>query len=147
MTSEEYIKDRVDDQIAWYDRKSGDAQRRFKLFRRAEIVCAAAIPFIAGYSGTYIGAQAATGVLGAVVVVLASLLSLGRYQENWLEYRATAEALKHEKYLYLAHVEPYASENSFPLFVQAAEGFLSKENSAWRQSSAGGAKTAAQKTP
>jgi uncharacterized protein YdeI (BOF family) len=32
-----------------------------------------------------------------------------QYHPNWITYRSTCEALKHEKYLYLAKAGPYAA--------------------------------------
>ena len=134
MTPEDYMTQRVDDQVSWYERKSASAQRWFKRLRWIEIVFAAAIPVLAAYSDTE-PARVTLAVLGALVVVLASLLSLGRYQENWIEYRAACESLRREKYCYLTEVEPYDSsaEEKFALFVQRIESLLSKENSQWAQ--------------
>jgi hypothetical protein len=140
MRPEEYVEQRVDDQISWYSSKSSAAQKWFKRIRGAEIICAAAIPFLAGFGGSSVAAQIVIGVLGAVIVVLASFLSLGQHQENWIGYRATCESLKHEKYLYLNQVEPYESEERFSLFVQRIENLISKENSAWSQYARAGAK-------
>jgi hypothetical protein len=41
MAPEEYIEQRLNDQIGWYDRKSATNQRWFKRLRFAEIVAAA----------------------------------------------------------------------------------------------------------
>lgn len=134
MTSEEYLELRVEDQIAWYDRKSQTSQSRFKLFRAAELIAAGSIPMFAGFGSGETWSVITVGVLGAFVAILASLLSLFRYQEIWIEYRSTSESLKHEKYLYLTGVEPYNNNDTFRLFVQRIENLISKENSNWSQS-------------
>jgi hypothetical protein len=82
------------------------------------------------------------GILGAAVVIIASFVSLNQYQENWIQYRATCETLRHEKYLFLTHTEPYNSDNPFPLFVQRIESLISKENTAWSQYMRSGAEAA-----
>lgn len=133
LTPEEYITERVDDQISWYDRKSQGAQRWFKRLRGLEIISAGAIPLFAGFGDGSTWSIIVVGVLGAVVAILASLLSLNQFQENWIEYRTTCESLKHEKYLYLTNAEPYNEEDTFGLFVQRIESLISKENSAWSQ--------------
>ena len=71
------------------------------------------------------------GILGALVVVLAGILSLQQDQERWVEYRATAESLKHEKYLYLTGTDPYIGPDAFPLLVQRVEALISKEHGNW----------------
>lgn len=141
VTPEEYLDQRVNDQIQWYDDKSRGAQKWFKRIRRTEIACAAAIPFLAGFASHDPAVPIATGLLGGVVVVLAAFLSLSQHQENWIEYRTICESLKHEKFLFLTKTEPYDSENRFALFVQRVESLISKENSGWSQYTRAGAKT------
>ncbi|MCI0434465.1 MAG: DUF4231 domain-containing protein [Gemmatimonadetes bacterium] len=120
----------MDDQIGWYDAKSITAQRTFKQLRAAEIVAAAAIPFLAGLTSTT-GIPILIALLGAGVVVLAAFQSLGLYHENWTGYRATSEALKREKYLFLSANAPYDDERAFPRFVERIEGLLARESEAW----------------
>jgi hypothetical protein len=131
LTPDEYIKERVDDQIGWYDNKSQRSQRWFKRFRGLEIIVAGLIPLFAGFGDGSTYSVVIVGVLGAVVAILASLLSLNQFQENWIKYRTTCESLKHEKYLFLTSADPYHEEDSFGLFVQRIEDLISKENSAW----------------
>jgi len=133
VDANEYIEQRVDDQIGWYDRKSKRAQVWFKTLRVVEVVCAAAIPLIAGFDIFGCWSTLVVSVLGAVIAVCAALIGLGNYQENWVEYRTTCESLRHEKYLFLTKTEPYDVSEPFGLFVQRVEGLVSKENSVWSQ--------------
>ena len=133
MNEEEYISSRVDDQIDWYDKKSKKAQCWFKWLRGAEILSAAAIPIIAGFAKEPFPVTLVVGLLGALIAVLTSIVSLNQFQENWTEYRTTCESLKHEKFLFLTNAEPYHEEEPFRLFVQRVESLISKENSAWSQ--------------
>jgi cytochrome c-type biogenesis protein CcmH/NrfG len=133
MSEDEYIKQRLCDQINWYDDKSGSAQKMYKRLRGAEFICAASIPVLAAIGSAYSFVPIVMGVLGAVVVVLASFLSLGQYQENWAQYRTTCESLRHEKYRFLTRTEPYSGENAFSLLVERVESLISKENSEWSQ--------------
>lgn len=133
MDAEQYIQQRVDDQIRWYDQKSIRAQLWFKALRIIEVVCAAAIPLIAGFELFDCYSNLVVGLLGAVIAICAALIGLGNYQENWVEYRTTCESLRHEKYLFLTAAEPYNADEPFGLFVQRVEGLVSKENSTWSQ--------------
>lgn len=139
MQPDEYITERVDGQIVWYDDKSQRAQKWFKRFRVIEIISAGSIPLFAGFGGGSNWSIIVVAILGAIVAVLASLLSLNQFQENWIEYRTTCESLKHEKYLFLTNAEPYHEEDPFGLFVQRIESLISKENSAWSQYTRSGA--------
>jgi hypothetical protein len=92
-------QERLKDQIGWYDRKSADSQRRYKWLKLLELAVAAALPVVAGiHSPVWV-----TGGLAAVIVVLEGVQHLYQFQEHWITYRSTAEALKHERYLYLDH--------------------------------------------
>ena len=134
LSSEDYIEQRLSDQIDWYDRKSGTSQRWFKWLRFAEIVAAATIPFLSGFAGDSFSVKIAIGALGVVVAVIACLLGLLQLQERWIEYRSTAESLRREKFLYLTQTEPYDKDDAFHLLVQRVEALLSKENADWTQS-------------
>ena len=119
---------RLEDQIAWYDRKSGENQRRFKLFKGAQLVAAAAIP-VAATLGAH---SAVAATLGAMVVVMEGFQQLNQYQQNWTLYRSNAEALKHEKFLFLAHAGPYAHvEDGHALLADRIEGLISQEHAKW----------------
>ena len=89
------IMERLEDQIAWYDRKSLSNQRTYKRFKVTEILAAAVIPFLAAFNvreTTWVA-----GGLGVVVTVLEGVLHLNQYQQNWITYRSTCEPLKHEQ--------------------------------------------------
>ena len=136
MGEAEYFEQRLDDQIIWYEKKSAANQAAYKRLRLIEIIAAASIPLLAGYtqvSGYETGVGLAIGVLGLIVAVLAGIVSLYRFQENWNEYRAVAESLKQEKYLYLARAEPYSGDQPFELLVQRVETLLKSETTGWAQ--------------
>jgi hypothetical protein len=134
ISPEDYIEQRLNDQIGWYDRKSGTNQRWFKRLRFAEIVAAATIPFLSGFADKSFQIKITIGVLGVVVAVIASVLGLLQLQVRWIEYRATAESLRKEKFLFLTQTEPYDKADAFHLLVQRVEGLLSKESIEWVQS-------------
>ena len=134
ISPEDYIEQRLNDQINWYGQKSSTNQLWFKRLRFAEIVAAAVIPFLAGFAGESLSIKIAIGALGVIVAIIASLLALLRLQEHWINYRATAEALKTEKFLFLTQTLPYDKENAFHLLVQRVEALLSKESTEWMQS-------------
>src|SRR5215475_14724273 len=96
--------DRLEDQISWYSRKSGESQRLYKWLKLLEIAIAAALPVVAAvHSPVWV-----TGALAAMVVVLEGAQHLYQFQQNWIIYRSTAEALERERYLLLAKAGPYA---------------------------------------
>jgi hypothetical protein len=124
------IMERLEDQIAWYDRKSGVNQRYFKLFKTIEICAAALIPLLAALKLPY--ALWVTGGLGAAITVLEGILQLNQYQQNWIAYRSTCESLKHEKYVYLGRASPYSTATDpHALLAERIESLVSQEHAKW----------------
>ena len=120
--------ERLEDQIRWYDRKSAENQRRFKVLKALQLLAAAAIPVVA----TLELRAAIPAALGGAVVVLEGFLQLNQYQQNWISYRSTCEALKHEKFLFLAAAGPYAgAEDGRVLLADRIEGLISQEHAKW----------------
>src|SRR6516165_5628639 len=122
--------DRLEDQIGWYDRRSSDNQRRYKWLKLLEIAVAASLPVVAAiHSPVWV-----TGGLGAVIVVLEGAQHLYQFQEHWITYRSTAEALKHERYLYLAHAGQYEDDDRHSQLAETLEGLISREHAKWTAS-------------
>lgn len=126
--TDDHVWRRLEDQIGWYDRRSVRSQRRFKGLKIVEITSAALIPFAAGF-----GLNALiTASLGVVIVVAEGLQQLNQYHHNWITYRSTCEALKHEKHLYLANAGLYASaDDPRTLLAERVEQLVSQEHTKW----------------
>ena len=132
------ILERLDDQIAWYGNKSSHCQRAYKRIKLIEIVAAALIPFLAALrvSDTDPRTRFAVGVvtagLGVLITILEGVLQLYQFQQIWVAYRATAEAMKHEKFIYLAKAGQYATASvPHALLAERVEALGSQENSKW----------------
>src|SRR5918995_211060 len=141
MTEELLVRDeirqhpawtRLNDQLEWYDHKSGVNQKRYKQIQAAQIILATSIPvfsLINGASGRWI-----TAILGASVAILAGFQQLGNYNDLWTSYRATAEQLRHEKFLFLAQSGPYRTlqeEEALRLLAERVEQRVSTEHAKW----------------
>ena len=129
---------RTEDQINWYDAKSIKLQKTYKRIKVVEIVAAALIPFLSALhlSGTSshlpITIGTITALLGVLITILEGVLQLNQYQQTWVTYRATCEALKHEKFTYIAGAGVYASAaNAHALLAERAETIGSQENTKW----------------
>lgn len=120
--------ERMEGQIKWYSEKSTWNQDWFKKLKVIEVASAALIPFAAGLNAPAV----LTGFLGVVVVVLESMQSIYQFQSNWITYRSTAEALKHEKYLWYAKAGHYLNaQNPEALLAERIEALISTENAKW----------------
>ena len=128
MNERDATLERLEDQIAWYDQKSVWNQRLFKIAKAVQIIAAAAIPVIVLMT-KYKWPQAA---LGALIVVLEGFQQLNQDQQNWIAYRSTCEALRHEKFLFLAEAGPYAAAaEPRTLLAERIEGLVSQEHAKW----------------
>jgi hypothetical protein len=120
---------RLDDQIEWYEKRSAQNQRLFKSLKIVVIGAAALIPFLAGL--TTVPAWV-TGGLGMLIAITEGVQQLNQYHANWISYRSTAEALKHEKYLYLGKAGPYAAaKDPHGLLAERIESLVSQEHAKW----------------
>ena|SRR3984893_845020 len=120
--------ERLEDQIVWYNSRSNQNQLRFKTLKVFVIGSAALIPFLAGMSAP----AWATGGLGVLIAVLEAIQQLNQYHANWISYRSTSEALKHEKFLYLGEAGPYATAaNPHALLAERIESLVSQEHAKW----------------
>jgi hypothetical protein len=132
MTAEEYLNQRLNQQIDWYDQKSQTNQKRFHSLKLLIILFSVFIPFLVGLmNDERVWLKVAVGVGGVAIALFEGLLSLYKYQENWLEYRHTAESLRREKILFLTKAGPYANNQSLHQLVERAEAIMSNENQDW----------------
>ena len=134
MNINQYIEERLDNQIQWYSQKSQHAQKMYKIFQVTEIIIAAAIPLLSGYATDCIIIAVIVGILGAIIAIIETISKLFKWHENWIEYRTTCELLKYHKYLYLTQSSPYnqAEETIDNLFIKNIEDIISSENNQWK---------------
>jgi Protein of unknown function (DUF4231) len=133
MTEEEYLQDRLQDAINWYSKNSSLNKNSYHFLKTSEIIMAVTIPFLTGYLKENDYIKYAIGILGLLVAIISGLLVLFKYQEKWLEYRTTAESLKHEKFMFITKAGPYKADNSLSNLTERVEILISKENSNWNQ--------------
>ncbi|MCP4305657.1 MAG: DUF4231 domain-containing protein [bacterium] len=128
MGNEQPTLQRCDDQIEWYDRRSKQNQRLYK----ATVVLRAGLAAVVALGAAFDLDRWVLAVLGVVLILLQTLESVGRWHDNWLNYRSTAEELKQEKYLWIAEAGPYADvDESDRLFAERIEALISREHTNW----------------
>lgn len=141
MSDEEYIKERLDSQMNWYDRKSSENKRKYKRIKRTEAVIAALIPVVITFGafkivqendlGVYL--QVIAALAGVALVIMNSFLELDEHYKLWKEYRVTCEMMRHERYMYMTRSEPYDEADAFPRLVEKIEAILNSETQRWKQ--------------
>ena len=134
---------RLETQIRWYDAKSQSAQWWYKRIKFVQFVGGALIPIVANLHAM------STAIIGAVVIVLEGLQQLNQWQHNWITYRSTCEALRHEKYSYIASSGVYDGLDAAAArkaLVERVESLISTEHSKWTSRQEYDAKKASKST-
>jgi hypothetical protein len=132
MTEQDYLSQRIDDQINWYSKKSTFNKNRYQLLKALVITISASIPVLAiAIKGDDDMLKMLVGIAGVLIVVIEGILSLYKYKDIWLKYRMTSELLNREKILYLTSSGPYKTNKKLQSFVERAEAIMSEENKNW----------------
>ena len=130
---------RLEDQISWYEKKSAAAHRAYKRLKIGQIALIALIPFLAAVQDDLqillppnyaMVPMVLIAFVGLAVILLEVIQHLNQYQQNWIHYRSTCEALKREKFLFLADAGPYARlEDTRAHLAERIEELISGEQS------------------
>jgi hypothetical protein len=127
-TAQPAVLARLDDQITWYERNSQTNKRAYKCLRGWTVFVAAAVPLIAAFG---VKDPRVAASLAATIALVEGLQHLNQYHSNWLLFRSTCEALKHEKFLYLSSVGTYAAPNGNVQLAEKIEGIVAQESAKW----------------
>ena len=105
----DYLQRRLASQRQWHAAKAKWNKQLYYTMEIATLAAGALIPVVTLWAArdTY-WAGVLSAILGGVVVLATAIGKLGKYQENWLQYRALVEALDRELEIYLNGVSDYA---------------------------------------
>ena len=131
---DEYLKNRYEDQIGWYDRKARTSQRMYQWMQWSTIMLAAVTPVLVevALDPDWQAYGHVPTITSAAVAILTAGLKAFKYQENWISYRTTCETLRKEKPFYDAGLDDYkGAEDREGVFVERVERLISRENTLW----------------
>ena len=131
MSQEEYISQRLDDQIKWYSHKSALNQTKYKYWQVIKVISALLITTLSLWATKIDAMPYIIGVLGAFIVFIESFVKIFDYKKLWIEYRMASEKLLREKVLFQTNSIPYNVSESFKLLVQRCEGIMQNESQGW----------------
>lgn len=123
---------RLIDQRNWYDSKSQHCQRWYKRLKLAQVALAVLIPATSLLPADC--AKWAASIAGILIAVLEAAQQMNQYSTLWVTYRATAERLKHEQYLFLSNAGPYkelAEADRLVALAERVEEHVSTEHANW----------------
>lgn len=148
---EDYLKNRYEDQMNWYDRKASLNQKQYKKWTLVVIILAAITPILAAldakslvlaftFNGYAINEDLLAQLLKISLITISAIVAIGstilktfKYQDLWIDYRQTCEHLRHEKFLFDARLGVYSHPkiNVRAAFVDQVEAMLMKEHESW----------------
>ncbi len=118
--------------LTYYDEKSVLNKKRYTLLVVLDITLSALIPFTTLFIDIFSGAKYIVALMGSVITVVSAFNATFGYHKLWIEYRMVAEALKHQKDLYINSCNPYNCHNKGEILISIVNSILEKENSNWR---------------
>lgn len=122
---------RLEDQLTWYDQKSGRAQRWYKCLKFIQVALAISIPIVSQIENA---GKWFASVAGGLIAVIEAVQHMNQYATLWITYRSTAERLKHEKFLFLSAAGPYRGfldSERLLVLAERIEEHVSTEHANW----------------
>lgn len=128
-----YMEERVDDQIKWYDNKSAIQKKWYYGLRLTTLICSMGVPFTTGlisYSSCWL---IVTSMLGLCSAISEGIAGFTKVHEKWIQYRSTVELLRREKNMFKMRAGIYDNTelDVKKTFVERIETFVSSENINW----------------
>jgi len=129
-----YINERVVPKIIEFKTKAQANKGRFYLWQTIAIVAAALVPVFSGFINGSDHLQWLVAFLGITSAVVAGLLSLFKFQENWIRYRSTYEDLESQLAQFKIGSGIYEDKKyAFTLFADNCESILKAEIGQWAE--------------
>lgn len=122
---------RLEDQLTWYDIKSGCAQRWYKWLKFTQVILAISIPIVSQIDNE---GKWLASIAGGLIAIIEAVHHMNQYSTLWITYRSTAERLKHEKFLFLSAAGPYrglAETERLIVLAERVEEHVSSEHANW----------------
>lgn len=123
---------RLISQRDWYDTKSQHCQKWYKRLKLTQVTLAVLVPATSLLPSEC--AKWAASIAGVLIAVLEAAQQMNQYSTLWVTYRATAERLKHEQYLFLSNAGPYkelTEVDRLTALAERVEEHVSTEHANW----------------
>ena len=125
-----YMKERVDDQIAYFDANAIRYQRRYKFIKSVAVACnwltTLSIALVFAVDSWRLSFGIISLVLSTIVLATYQWEEFQNYGAKWEKFRLVAEQLKSEKCLFLNFTGKYSTseEENKREFVRTVEGII-----------------------
>lgn len=126
---EDYIMERINDAIEWYDKSASKNKDLYLRVRAITVIGGALVPVFVNSDIPYI--DILTTTLSLIVVLLVSLESVYHFREQWTNYRSTEQTLRSEYFLFTSKSGAYGNldpKQAYQHFVERVEEIIGMEN-------------------
>ncbi len=130
MTEEDYIRERVNQALQFYDKSSRNNKNKYLRIKAVTVIGGAIVPVFVNIELPYI--NIITTIISLIVVLLVSLESVYHHREQWTHYRSAEQNLRNEYFLFAAKGGTYGDlqeDQAFRLFVDRTEEIIENEGS------------------
>lgn len=98
LTAKEYITERLNQALQWYDKKSSVNKNAYLRMRAATVIGGALVPVLVNLDFQFV--NLITTVISLIVVLFVSLESVYHFREQWTNYRSTEQFLRKEYFIF-----------------------------------------------
>lgn len=124
-----YLKDRFEKEVVWYDTKSLYNAKWAKRYQVFVIIFSVLTPVFAASGFRWL-----TLISSVLLSITVGILKYYKFEELWQNYRTACETLRKEKVLFDARISPYdKSDDPMKMFITRVESMISRENTSWIQ--------------
>jgi len=129
ITPAEYVEERLNAEIDYYNKSAGKAKKRYLQMRAITVVGGALVPVLVNVNSPYV--DILTTAISLVVVLFVSLETVYRYREQWTNFRTAEQNLRNEYFSFTSDSGIYADLDepaAFKLFVNRIEQAIEAES-------------------
>lgn len=122
-------------QFRWYDRAASRSRWAYQGLKALTLASGASVTVLAALAAP----AALTALVGGLIVLCEGLQQIGQFHAKWLNYRSTAERMRHEGFLFAAGIGGYGnSERRRDKLARFIEDTVDTEHTAWTESAGKG---------
>jgi Protein of unknown function (DUF4231) len=127
--AEQYLNERWHPQRDYYSKQSARNKQWHQSILVFSTICALIVPVLLNIAEVPKVVPTALSILVSVALALENVY---HYGDNWRSFRQALEALKAERVLFEASIDPYADQQTaFPLFVERSEDIMRIEGKSY----------------
>ncbi len=119
MTAKQYIAERFNGQLSWYDKTATKMKKQAQYMRATAVIGGALVPALINFGGEWVKIPAT--IVSLIVGLMVSLETVYHFSDQWPIYRSTEQLLRREYYLFTTGRGIYEGKDSVEAHKQFVE--------------------------